>query len=200
MMRAPLTLAPPPFTLFKLLGNAKTKKKKAQWRCVRISPAKSDVLFAAISHTGGPGWVVAASMSTAKVARCARVGSAPVTALDVSADATLVAAATSEGELVVLNAATLQRLVRMTPHDIFITNLRFSAHSAVVTCAGDNSIAFTPLTAEMLEPSSANLWMGMLVVLVAVAAALFQMMGSPATSPATSPIQMMGSLDEAGAA
>ena len=108
--------------------------------------------------------------------KCTKVSAAPVTALDVSPDAAYVAAATSEGELIVLAAGSLQKLVKMQPHDIFITNLRFG-HNAVVTCAGDNSNTFTPLTPEMLKPSS-GYWLSMLVLLVAVAIALFQMMGT----------------------
>ena len=120
--------------------------------------------------------MVRASLTTpAKLEGCTKVGASPVTALDVSPDGAYVAAGTSEGELVVLQAASLQRLLRLQPHDIFITNLRFSSHHAVVTCAGDNSNAFTALTPDKLKASSH--WVSMLVALVAVALALMQMMG-----------------------
>ena len=75
-------------------------------------------------------------------------------------------------------AASLQRLLRVQPHDIFITNLRFGSHgggvSGVLTCAGDNSNVFTPLAPEKLRPES--YWLSMLVALLAVALALMGMM------------------------
>merc|ERR1719263_1468706 len=157
-----------------MFASGKQKNKKEQWRCVRLSGGGKPGLFAAINHTGGPGWVVRASLAPARVERCAKVGSAPVTALDVSADCTLVAAGTSEGELIVMQAASLLRLVRLQPHDIFITNLRFSSHGGVLTCAGDNSNVFTPLPPDKLKPDS--YWLSMLVALVAVALALMGLM------------------------
>ena len=173
----PTALAQPPFTMHKMFATEKQKKKKAHWRCVRMSGVSgggAPNLFAAINHTGGPGWVVRASLAPARVEQCAKAGSSPVTALDVSADGSLVAAGTSEGELIVMQAASLQRLLRVQPHDIFITNLRFSSQAGVLTCAGDNSNVFTPLSPEKLKPDS--YWLSMLIALVAVALALMGMM------------------------
>jgi len=175
--KPPTALAHPPFTMHKMLASEKQKKKRAQWRCVRMSAGGgggAPRLFAAINHQGGPGWVVRASLAPARVEQYAKAGSAPVTALDVSADGSLVAAGTSEGELIVLQAASLQRLLRVQPHDIFITNLCFSGQAGVLTCAGDNSNIFTPLSPEKLKPDS--YWLSMLIALVAVALALMGMM------------------------
>lgn len=173
----PTALAQPPFTMHKMFASEKQARKKAHWRCVRLRGASgggAPSLFAAINHQGGPGWVVRASLAPARVEQCAKAGSSPVTALDVSADGSLVAAGTSEGELIVMQAASLQRLLRVQPHDIFITNLCFSSQAGVLTCAGDNSNVFTPLSPEKLKPDS--YWLSMLIALVAVALALMGMM------------------------
>ena len=74
-------------------------------------------------------------------------------------------------------AGSLQRLLRLQPHDIFVTNLRFSSHNAVVTCAGDNTNTFTPLPPDKLKPISLYVWLSMLVALVAVAIALLNATG-----------------------
>ena len=104
LTQPPTALAQPPFTMHKMLSSQKQKNKKAQWRCVCMSAGGAPTLFAAINHTGGPGWVVRASLAPARVEQYAKAGSSPVTALDVSADGSLVAAGTSEGELIVMQA------------------------------------------------------------------------------------------------
>lgn len=174
----PVEVARPAFRLFNLLGGkkqpARGKKRdlSAQWRCVampaglppRAARGAPSPLFAALNHPGGPGWLARADSRTGRVRAYAKACNAMVPAIAVSDDAKLVVAGNSEGELLAFDGASLTRLLRVAPHELFITSLmlRESAPSGLgaltggvsytaITCCGDNSVKLTPLPPHALK-------------------------------------------------
>ena len=65
-----------------------------------------------------------------------------LTTLAVSADARVVVAGSSEGELIVLDGRSLSKLKKIVAHDLFITNLllRSADTSGLGALAGDSRV------------------------------------------------------------
>ena len=198
----PYPAAKPAFSLFKMLptlygkrsGGRKPKKDVgAQWRCVAMpsEPPKRGsapvALYGALNHQGGPGWVCRCDAATGKYRSHIFATSSCLTTIAVAADASIVVVGSSEGELIVLDGALSARLLKTTPHELFITNLMLRAVPpsgvgalagdtrlayTALTCAGDNSVLLTHLPPKKLVPRGGlGLlgWMSVLVVLLAVA-------------------------------
>ena len=200
----PRAVAPPAFTLFKALGGGSVRgrggKRRVivpEWRCAAIGAAAdgTPLLFAAINHAGGPGWLaripLGGGAATATVQAYAKVARAPLTAIDVASPARggIVAVGTNEGEAIVLDGATLAPLTRVqVASDIWVSTLTLSAGpdgTALAACAGDNSLAFAPLSDDALRrrfASGSSLWLSVLVAVVALL--LAWMMGGAAPEAA----------------
>ena len=184
--------------------NASAKKKAdallTQWRCVAMpsDPPKSSrgrlLLYGALNHAGGPGWVAKCDATSGRWQAKGKASNSMLTTLAVSPDGRLVVTGSSEGELICMDGASLQRLLRLVPHDLFITNLLLRATAeptgvaaleaateaaagppqvtyTAITCAGDNSIRLTQLTPARLKKGSGMgslVWLSVLVLLVAI--------------------------------
>ena len=107
-----------------------------EWRCAAIGAAAdgTPLLFAAINHAGGPGWLaripLGGGAATATVQAYAKVARAPLTAIDVASPARggIVAVGTNDGEAIVLDGATLAPLTRVqVTSDIWVSTLTLSA-------------------------------------------------------------------------
>jgi len=199
---APSPVAQPSFWLHQLTHRPSNKRKRqagAQWRSVAL-PASAPLLFGALNHTGGPGWVARCELRGLTCEAYARLAASPVTAIALDSAASIVAAATSEGELFVLDARSLARLYAATPHSLFVTSLLLcSAHSpcgrAAITCAGDNSCVLTPLPPAALRPARRPwiLYISVIVTFLAVCLAARPLQlaqitkGSPVNTPFVSP-------------
>ena len=168
--------------------NASAKKKAdallTQWRCVAMpsDPPKSSrgrlLLYGALNHAGGPGWVAKCDATSGRWQAKGKASNSMLTTLAVSPDGRLVVTGSSEGELICMDGASLQRLLRLVPHDLFITNLLLRATAeptgvaaleaateaagppqvtyTAITCAGDNSIRLTQLTPARLKKGSGD--------------------------------------------
>ena len=95
----------------------KRKNMGAQWRCIAMGEggdAKGGgpvgLLFGALNHAGGPGWVARCELEGASCQAYVKVSPNPLTALALAADGGLVAVGTSEGELFVLDTRSLGTL------------------------------------------------------------------------------------------
>ena len=205
----PRAVAPPAFTLFKALGGGSVRgrggKRRVivpEWRCAAIGAAAdgTPLLFAAINHAGGPGWLaripLGGGAATATVQAYAKVARAPLTAIDVASPARggIVAVGTNEGEAIVLDGATLAPLTRVqVASDIWVSTLTLSAGpdgTALAACAGDNSLAFAPLSDDALRrrfASGSSLWLSVLVAVVALL--LAWMMGGAAPEAAAEAVE-----------
>jgi len=175
----PSTVAQPSFFWHKEKANRRTKG--AQWRCIAVGDAPvggaSPLLFGALNHVGGPGWVARCELKGGSCEAYTKVASSPLTALALAADGAFVAVGTSEGELFVLDSRTLSRLHKSEPHALFITSLLMCpadapSGRAAITCAGDNTCILTPLPKEKLK-SSRGLAFCLVVLVLLVSALLY---------------------------
>jgi len=173
----PSAVAQPSFRFYR--ENKYNKGKGAQWRCIAVGePAgggASPLLFGALNHVGGPGWVARCALNGGSCEAYSQVASSPLTALALAANGSHVAVGTSDGELIVLDARTLAQLHKSQPHALFVTSLLLCpadapSGTAAVTCAGDNSCILTPLPPAVLKPSGrgAAFWLSLLLALLAV--------------------------------
>lgn len=125
-------------------------------------------LYAALNHTGGPGWLLRAELpaertGATKIAQYSRLCAAPVTSLEASADGSLLAAGNSEGEVYVVDSSTLRRLLQLRPHELFVTTLllidaparviddQVLSCYALLSCSGDNLCRLSLLSRAQLE-------------------------------------------------
>lgn len=175
---SPVEVPRPAFRLFNFLGGKKQPARgrkrdlSAQWRCVALPaglPPKAargapPPLFAALNHPGGPGWLVRADSRSGRLRAWAKACNAMVPTIAVSDDARLVVAGNSEGELLAFDGGSLSKLLKVVPHELFITSLmlREAAPSGLgalsgavsytaITCCGDNSVKLTPLPPSALK-------------------------------------------------
>jgi hypothetical protein len=196
---APKEIARPAFRLFNMMGGggSKGRRKNAgpQWRCVAMPMGASQQsgrgapphpLFAVLNHAGGPGWVCRCDTLKGCVSKYVKAGSSMLTALAVPDGGAIAVVGSSEGELLVFDGTSLTKLLRLTPHDLFITGLmlrvpppvagskRSQSSIVAITCAGDNTVRLTPLPAALLQKSnglvSTLAWLSVFVLLVAIAA------------------------------
>eukprot|EP00966_Prymnesium_polylepis_P153876 3553151-Prymnesium_polylepis.2 len=110
----PSAVAQPSFRFYR--ENKYNKGKGAQWRCIAVGePAgggASPLLFGALNHVGGPGWVARCALNGGSCEAYSQVASSPLTALALAANGSHVAVGTSDGELIVLDARTLAQARR----------------------------------------------------------------------------------------
>ena len=159
--------------------------KTAAWRCVLMAEGSSSgaSLFGALNHAAGVGHVLRAAVprggSGARVERWAKVTPNRLTALALSADGALLAAGTNEGELHVLQASSLARLVRLQEHPMYVAVLVLTERDAAggyaaISCS-TNEVKVTRLPKELLVPPtlSADRLLLLLALLAALVAAAF---------------------------
>ncbi|EOD16239.1 hypothetical protein EMIHUDRAFT_451505 [Emiliania huxleyi CCMP1516] len=139
--------------------------KTAAWRCVLMAEGSSSgaSLFGALNHAAGVGHVTPNRL----------------TALALSADGALLAAGTNEGELHVLQASSLARLVRLQEHPMYVAVLVLTERDAAggyaaISCS-TNEVKVTRLPKERLVPPtlSADRLLLLLALLAALVAAAF---------------------------
>lgn len=193
---APREIVPPKFSLFKLCGGGggggKRRKPVPQWRSLAIpleggtkrSPAP---LFGAVNF--GAGWVVRCDVRSGRSTSYVKIGSAPLTTLACSSDGRMVAAGDNDGALHLVDGRTLTKLLKVVPHEIWITGLLLRAAPpsglatlakateprayTAVTLGGDNTCVFTTVPSTKLKGGGGLLgsplfWLSVLVLLVAL--------------------------------
>jgi hypothetical protein len=193
---APREIVPPKFSLFKLCGGGggggKRRKPVPQWRSLAIpleggtkrAPAP---LFGAVNF--GAGWVVRCDVRSGRSTSYVKIGSAPLTTLACSSDGRMVAAGDNDGALHLVDGRTLTKLLKVVPHEIWITGLLLRAAPpsglatlakateprayTAVTLGGDNTCVFTTVPSTKLKGGGGLLgsplfWLSVLVLLVAL--------------------------------
>ena len=192
----PRELVPPKFSLFKLCGGGggggKRRKPVPQWRSLAIpleggtkrAPAP---LFGAVNF--GAGWVVRCDVRSGRSTSYVKIGSAPLTTLACSSDGRMVAAGDNDGALHLIDGRTLTKLLKVVPHEIWITGLLLRAAPpsglatlakaieprlyTAITLGGDNTCVFTTVPSTKLKGGgglfgSPLFWLSVLVLLVAL--------------------------------
>ncbi|KOO29762.1 hypothetical protein Ctob_004536 [Chrysochromulina tobinii] len=144
-------------------------------------------LFGAVNF--GAGWVVRCDVRSGRSTSYVKIGSAPLTTLACSSDGRMVAAGDNDGALHLVDGRTLTKLLKVVPHEIWITGLLLRAAPpsglatlakateprayTAVTLGGDNTCVFTTVPSTKLKGGGGLLgsplfWLSVLVLLVAL--------------------------------
>ncbi|KAK9935330.1 hypothetical protein M0R45_022435 [Rubus argutus] len=116
------------------------------------------------------GVIVTWNTTTWKRVRSKKITRDGITAFDVSADGKLLACGTTQGDLLIVNSARM-RIQNVVPkaHSGFVTALSFSHDSRFLASASmDSSARVSAL--EDVNKKGVNLWVIILIILVAIAA------------------------------